>query len=616
MKKLMTWAGLMFSLATLAPAAVSANELNPSPVPIASTASATSAIQLFLDGKPLLTEVPPIIKNGSTLVPVRVIAEALGSEVKWNNELRQVTVNKLTTTIQLTIDSEKAVVNNQPVQLDAAPMIEAGTTLLPVRFVSEQFGMKVKWDDFTRSVFLYQNADAQEAGPDELDESEDAVNAIAGEAEDKSDADKGEAANQALVSTMKAACPVAAQPVAALSEEGESGQPADSQQVLESSVSTAADKAEATVRNLVADTAAVAASNGVSDSNSSIVAAETSSNGVGVPESNLEGASSNEGSSSENPKENSKENRASSVKAAAAPLVFKGVVIYGDCIAVQVEGGTAAPETFTLTAPDRIVIDLPNTILDKTLEPGAGGQAVHILENGRYAGAIRYSLFSNEPKVVRIVIDLAEKAPFQFVESEQSGMLIGVFGAMPSAGSKKDKFRVVIDPGHGGKDSGATSASGYYEKELVLKIGLKVHELLQKVEGVEAILTRPDDTFVELADRAAIANEADADLFVSIHANALDKSSIRGTETFYWTEQSQAFAQVMHKHLIQATKFPDRKVKQGNFHVIRNTKMPSVLLELGFLTNKAEEAAMYEAGFVDRVAAAIVTGIKEQLNLK
>ncbi len=222
---------------------------------------------------------------------------------------------------------------------------------------------------------------------------------------------------------------------------------------------------------------------------------------------------------------------------------------------------------------------------------------------------IRYSLFSKEPSTVRIVIDLQKKSELILSDVLPGGLISAKFA------KGKDRYRVVIDPGHGGKDSGAVSVTNRFEKDLVLSLGHKVADLLQKEPGIEAVMTRTDDTFIELADRVAKAEESEADLFISIHANTINKESVGGTETFYWTPQSLDFANLMHKSIVEATGFTDRKVKQERFYVIRNTTMPSVLLEIGFLSNPAEEALMYQDAFQNRVAESIVAAIKKQLNL-
>ncbi|MFD2878973.1 N-acetylmuramoyl-L-alanine amidase [Paenibacillus rhizoplanae] len=135
---------------------------------------------------------------------------------------------------------------------------------------------------------------------------------------------------------------------------------------------------------------------------------------------------------------------------------------------------------------------------------------------------------------------------------------------------------------------------------------------------LEILLTRTGDAFISSQElfRPQYANNLPADLFISIHGNTYEDASASGTETFYYHEESLAWAETIHKHVIQATGLKDRGVKKGNFFVLRDTVMPSVLLELGYLTNPGDEAKMWTSGFQESVASAVVDGISEYLGLE
>jgi N-acetylmuramoyl-L-alanine amidase len=187
----------------------------------------------------------------------------------------------------------------------------------------------------------------------------------------------------------------------------------------------------------------------------------------------------------------------------------------------------------------------------------------------------------------------------------------------PPAEPAKDPFIVVIDPGHGGEDPGAEGASGSYEKDFTLAVSLKVVQLLEDVPDVEAHMTRETDIFLssETRDRPNFANKLDADLFISIHANTFADPTVTGTETFYYHDHSLGLANIIHRHVAKATGFRDRGVSQENFFVLRDTTMPAALLEIGYLTNPADEQVMLTEEFQQSVAEAIVDGIKEYLGL-
>ncbi|AIQ59345.1 N-acetylmuramoyl-L-alanine amidase family protein [Paenibacillus borealis] len=178
-------------------------------------------------------------------------------------------------------------------------------------------------------------------------------------------------------------------------------------------------------------------------------------------------------------------------------------------------------------------------------------------------------------------------------------------------------YKVVIDPGHGGEDPGATSVSGRFEKEFNLSVSQQIAAKLADDPQIQIELTRTGDAFISTHElyRPEFANNLPADLFISIHGNTYEDASASGTESFYYHDESLAFAETIHKHVIQATGLKDRGVKVENFFVLRETEMPSVLLELGYLTNPGDETKMWTAEFQEDVASAIIDGIREYLQL-
>ncbi|TSB44679.1 N-acetylmuramoyl-L-alanine amidase [Alkalicoccobacillus porphyridii] len=168
---------------------------------------------------------------------------------------------------------------------------------------------------------------------------------------------------------------------------------------------------------------------------------------------------------------------------------------------------------------------------------------------------------------------------------------------------------IVIDPGHGGSDPGAT-ANGLQEKEVVLDVGQRAAEKL-RASGANVIMTRSTDEFIELEERAAIANREGASIFVSIHANAAAATSAVGTESFHFptSSEGQRLASAIQTELVSELGTRDRGVKDANFSVLRNTAMPATLLELGFITNPEEAERMKSSSFRESAANAIHDGV-------
>lgn len=216
---------------------------------------------------------------------------------------------------------------------------------------------------------------------------------------------------------------------------------------------------------------------------------------------------------------------------------------------------------------------------------------------------------------------------------------------------------VAIDPGHGGRDDGATSSNGIKEKDIVLAVALRLAALLETRAGIQPVLTRTGDDFVPLSQRARIANEASADLFLSIHANAFRERSISGLETYYlnfdpsdeearamalaenqainyedvavgfsdnlddlkvilWDlvrtehlQESARLAEFIQENLCLAMETRNRGVRQAPFFVLMGAEMPSTLTEIGFLSNPDDAAALSDPGVQDRIARALFEAI-------
>jgi len=219
--------------------------------------------------------------------------------------------------------------------------------------------------------------------------------------------------------------------------------------------------------------------------------------------------------------------------------------------------------------------------------------------------------------------------------------------------------RIVIDAGHGGHDPGAEGAS-VAEATVVLDVALRLEKLLLKQPGVEVVLTRRTDVFVPLEERTAIANREQADLFLSIHANASRDKKARGIETYFLNfattpdaevvaarenaasertmnsladivkaitlnnklDESRTFASLVDKALVRRLRttnkrLKDHGVKQAPFVVLIGASMPSVLVEVSFITNKQEGQLLRSAAYRQRVAEALAEGIRQyQQSLK
>lgn len=174
---------------------------------------------------------------------------------------------------------------------------------------------------------------------------------------------------------------------------------------------------------------------------------------------------------------------------------------------------------------------------------------------------------------------------------------------------------VFLDPGHGGKDPGAIG-HGLKEKDITLDIGLKVGEILKR-HNVEVVYSRTTDVFIELADRANMANKSNVDIFVSIHVNSFTNSNARGVETFshIGSTKGAVLAKDIQDQLVLDKIFTvDRGTKTANFAVLRLTKMPAALVELGFISNYYDAEILRNKQ--SEMAESVAKGILKNLGIK
>lgn len=254
------------------------------------------------------------------------------------------------------------------------------------------------------------------------------------------------------------------------------------------------------------------------------------------------------------------------------------------------------------------------------------------------------------------MIDLVFKREFGSFLTVVMCMLLSLF--LPADMKAQDKFIVVLDAGHGGKDPGRP-AKNYSEKDIALDIVLKLGEKLKKLDDLEVVYTRDKDVFVDLKERGRIANEVDANLFVSVHCNAFHNDA-SGTETYVlglhankqnfevakhensviflednyeekyegfdpnspeavigmtlmqeeFLDQSLFLASHIQSNFKEKLNRKDRGVKQAGFVVLHQTYMPSVLIETGFITNPQEGAFLNSKSGQDKISEAIFTAIK------
>lgn len=189
-----------------------------------------------------------------------------------------------------------------------------------------------------------------------------------------------------------------------------------------------------------------------------------------------------------------------------------------------------------------------------------------------------------------------------------------LFLFLPCLAFAKEKPIIVLDAGHGGKDQGA-KVRNIEEKQLCLRTAYLTKKHLEEL-GYRVVMTRARDVFLPLTTRVTLANRRKSSLFVSIHYNSAASTEAKGIEVYYYArglpsrkEESKRLATAVLGQMINKTKAKSRGVKHGNFQVIRETTMPAVLIEAGFITNAEERAKIATQTYLDQLASGIARGV-------
>lgn len=178
----------------------------------------------------------------------------------------------------------------------------------------------------------------------------------------------------------------------------------------------------------------------------------------------------------------------------------------------------------------------------------------------------------------------------------------------------KTDYKVMIDPGHGGENIGGFHGK-YEEKDINLEIAQDLKKLLEG-NGIQVYLTRKSDVFVSLEDRVKAAEKVKPDVFISIHCNYFTSPEIRGLETYYHEEHSKELASDIQENILEEVNIPSRGVKRARFVVIKDVSSPSILVELGFISNVEDRKLLLNDKMQDDYIEGIAEGISEFLHIK
>lgn len=644
-------------------------------------------VRLVVNGLDMKTDVPPTIVQGRTLVPFRAIGEALGAQVGWEAPIRRVTLSLGERKVAMRIGSRTGRIDGRLEEMDVAPQIVGGRSLVPLRFVGEALGASVSWDGLSKTVTVERAVELKE------------IRYEAGETKGR------------LILTTSGPVAFTARPLGVPGV----GQAAGSVRLLRNAPGDATRILASSALDPVSGRSGV-----VVDLSYATVALASPVIPVGQDGVRLVRAAGQTGPVP----------TAQVLVDLDAPLAWQartgdepGQVVLefgyqltsvsdlGEAGVLLHTAGRSKPRVTAQDNPHRLLVELPG------IEPGtealramdlSGGAATRVLverldgpagdgtAGGGVAGArvtfdlagpVGYEVVEDPAGVLvrfhnrlrslaweeaggklllRLETDVP--APVKVERGAEPGTLVATLGGvrpdlpggkMPEPSGRVRALRseevadpqgmrllvsmdkpghyrlagegtsritvevaagpltgrlIAIDPGHGGNDPGAIGPSGTHEKEITLGIATVLKGLLEEA-GARVLMTREADQAVGLYERAGMANDAGAELFVSVHVNSSVSRALAGTETYYFpgAAAGRALAQKLQRRMLEALGRTNREVREADFVVVRETRMPSALVECAYLSNQEEERLLQDAAFQRKAAEAISQAVADYL---
>lgn len=546
-------------------------------------------VPIIMDGQAVYSDkgTPTFISKGSTYVPIRFVAEHYGLDVTWNGKTKEVKLTDGSKNIVMTINSSKVLVDGKAMTIEnnASPKLvrakgeRNSSTMVPLAFISKTLGYEVDYNPSKGLPIINSNKGSDNTKPN---------------------------TNKAItsISLVKGSTDLSKLNI-------------KSTEKMSFSHKKTGNKISLVINNM-----------GLKDdklSNIKLSGKPIKSVTTKQVGKNLEiGIDLTENYDYDIREYNGgKEITVSPVSKIGS--IKKETIDGRDAVVIYRTKATKL-NRMSLSNPKRFVLDIMDSVVGydyKELNIKTGS-----ISNVRVSQYSPDKSYNTKDRITRVVLDMtSEKSDIEVKEYEDKIVVRENIKATDKPEEKPTnpkpvdpkpskpkpnpgKKTIVIDAGHGGHDSGATSG-GTKEKDIALAVSKKVEGIL-KGKGFNVIMTRDDDTYVSLGGRSKMANDANADLFVSIHANSFTGEAANGIETLHsGSNSSKKLSQGIQDELIKETGATDRGIKhRPNLAVLRGTKMPASLVELGFITNPNERAKLNNNSYQNKLAQAIARGIE------
>lgn len=521
-----------------------------------------AGVRVVVNGVPVPLAAPAVVFNGQVMAPISGLFEPMGAIAAYYETDRTIVItNRVRTTVELRLNEATALLNGRPRLLPAAPALIGTNVFVPAQAVFGLLGAWTKFEDTDQALFVSSQITSitPQLSGGALQVAVDATGPLQVETNVLSKPDR------LVVDFLNAALRTV-----------EREYPVNDAGVIR--IRTGQYQIKPYVSRMVFDLEQAVDIRITAAPTSYQVTLEVRPKGSAPLEAT--GA----------------EPKGAPVSPSAGPIKVLGVSFQPDGHAgrITVEGtGPMEYKIREFVFPDRLAIDIQDAVFIPVKQ--------EFPVDGTSVSAVRAAQFIANPPVTRIVVTL--KRRLNYFISQSSGHLVIDLSTSAARG-----HLVVLDPGHGGKDPGAIGPGGLREADVVLDIGLRIRDLLA-ADGIRVMMVRDADTTVELADRPRLVRDAGATLFVSLHANASSRAAVNGSETYYLTPQSLALAQMIQDELGVVLGIPSRGIKTANFLVLRDSGVPTVLVETAFISHPDDEARLRDQTFRQHIAEAVSRGI-------
>lgn len=545
-------------------------------------------ISLYVNEKPVQTTVmDPIILENRILVPAREVFESMGAKVGWDNISKKVTIQYKSETIVLIVNDTNAVINGKIVKMDVPGKIINNKIMIPIRFVSEAMGMNVKWDSENRRVWIDEPVLEQ----------------------DTSTVPNIQKVNTSTTSTQFMATITASSAmqdikVSTLTDKVIIDIP-NSKCLLDQSIAPVTNNYVQRIRTsqFTADTTRVVldlkqtvevTTNYSSDCKAFNITLKGKDGVTTTPDNSTNGSGSGTGGTTSGGSNGStSEGTTTSQVMTYTPSTKPTLTLPGVTVSKVKVTDDYRNKTLVLD----LGADYSKTLPNKVLKP-----------NDAYVTSI--TVQTNGTTKVTIVTKKIYSYNLKIVNNQGVLELI----------RPKEKYSqiVVLDIGHGGSDAGAVG-NGLTEKEINFNQGMALYKLLEADSNIKVYMTRETDVYQTLKFRATLANEIEADLFVSLHNNSAS-SGVTGTETLYYPSttdlRGEKIAQLVQDGIIKTCGTKNRGIKpRSDLYVLNSTNMPAILIETGFISNASEAKLINSSSFIDKWAKSVYSSIVEGFKL-